>query len=65
MAKKQFRTVKKSSQTGRLNRASVRSVIISVRNERLHQSEDHAARNRTLGRVMRAGNSKLWNDVAA
>ena len=33
MAKKQLRTVKKSDQTGRLNRAEVRSAVISVRDK--------------------------------
>lgn len=31
MPKKQLRTVKKSSQTGRLSRAAVRSAVITVR----------------------------------
>lgn len=34
MAKKQLRTVKKSSETGRLSRADVRSAVISVRDGR-------------------------------
>lgn len=33
MAKKELRTVKKSSQTGRLNRAEVRSAVITVRDK--------------------------------
>lgn len=34
MAKKQLRTVKKSNQTGRLNRDDVRSVVIDLRDGR-------------------------------
>jgi len=34
VAKKQLRTVKKSNQTGRLNRAEVRSVVIDLRDGR-------------------------------
>lgn len=37
MAKKQLRTVKKSSQTGRLNRAEVRSAVITVRDKSTSQ----------------------------
>ena len=33
MAKKQLRTVKKSGETGRLNRAEVRSAVITVRDK--------------------------------
>jgi len=35
MAKKELRTVKKSNQTGRLNRAAVRAAVIAVRDARL------------------------------
>lgn len=37
MAKKSLRTVKKSSQTGRLDRDDVRSAVISVRDGRIGQ----------------------------
>lgn len=37
MAKKQLRTVKKSNETGRLNRDEVRSAVISAREARTGQ----------------------------
>jgi hypothetical protein len=37
MAKKSLRTVKKSSQTGRLDRDDVRSAVINARDERIGQ----------------------------
>jgi hypothetical protein len=41
MAKKQLRTVKKSSQTGRLSRAEVRSAVITVRDGRTGRFVDN------------------------
>ena len=39
MAKKELRTVKKSSQTGRLNRAEVRSAVVAVRDGEIAHSK--------------------------
>jgi hypothetical protein len=40
MATKQLRTVKKSNQTGRLNRAEVRSAVITMRDKSAGQDEN-------------------------
>ncbi|HYH80025.1 MAG TPA: hypothetical protein VEX86_09505 [Longimicrobium sp.] len=43
MARKQLRTVKKSSQTGRLDRDAVRSEVIIVRDARAGQIRDRSS----------------------
>jgi hypothetical protein len=57
MATKQLRTVKKSSETGRLNRDAVRSAVISVRDD--HSGPDKSGvgkarkgKNQHAGRVL-------------
>ena len=46
MATKQLRTVKKSADTGRLNRAEVRSAVITVRDSSIGQYKSTGASKR-------------------
>ncbi|HEX9936190.1 MAG TPA: hypothetical protein VGB15_03685 [Longimicrobium sp.] len=57
MAKKQLRTVKKSNDTGRLNRDDVRSAVISARDARTgngHASSTAGARSTRSSRSSRS-----------
>jgi hypothetical protein len=47
MAKKELRTVKKSTQTGELSRDAVRSAVISVRDGRSSGASKHSQSGRT------------------
>jgi hypothetical protein len=46
MANKELRTVKKSGDTGRLNRDDVRSAVINARDNRSGQANGHASRSK-------------------
>lgn len=58
MEKKQLRTVKKSSQTGRLNRAEVRSAVITVRDSSTGRYNTRAASKGSRNPASDAGKHK-------
>lgn len=58
MEKKQLRTVKKSSQTGRLNRAEVRSAVITVRDSSTRRYNSQGASKATRNPASAASKSK-------
>lgn len=56
MAKKELRTVKKSSDTGRLNRSAVRSAVITVRDGHTVQGRDKESSRLSGGHPSGASN---------
>jgi hypothetical protein len=57
MEKKQLRTVKKSKETGRLDRDAVRSTVIALRDERSgqHSGRSHSSDGAGTRRTRHAG----------
>ena len=64
MAKKQLRTVKKSGETGRLNRDEVRSAVIAVRDAPAVQSRASASTGPYPASVRRASRSRLIDSTS-
>lgn len=60
MAKKQLRTVKKSPDTGRLNRDAVRAAVIALRDER---SGQHKGLSKGPGRVISTSKQRHGGQV--
>lgn len=65
MASKQLRTVKKSDETGRLNREAVRSAVIAVRDARNENFHASVSPNMSPATVRRASRSTADRSIAA